>query len=809
MKIKFLPLDYDTLKLEEETYIRIFGKTENKSCCIIDKPIFYFYILPEKPKQIEKILKLSEKIKQVKKAEIVGKNYQDKKQKAVRIYCEYINTKEISEKIKEEYEVKTRERDINIITKYIINKKIKPLVWYEIEGDNISENEFNGISNSVETDFVLSLNKIKELKKQEKPKLNVLAFDIETEEFEIGKGKILMISLVTENLKKVLTWKKCKKKNFVECYKSEKEMLEAFQEYVNQINPDVITGYFSDGFDFPYLRARARKNNLELRLGNAREKIKFTRGRVNKAKISGLVHIDLFKFIETVYSQYLQSETLSLDEVSSELLNEKKIEINHLDKKTEDISEKEWETFFKYNLKDSILTYKLFNKIFPDILEFTKIVQEPLYKTSRFSISKLLENYIIHNLEKFNEISEKRPSHNEIQKRRARQRNIGAFVLQPTPGLYENIAIFDFTSMHTSIIITFNISGATLSNKKQKNSYKTPEFELDGKKQRFYFSKKTGFIPSIMKEIMELRKKYKKEYKENSSPINKARSNAFKVLSAAIHGYLAFFGARYYSLEAAGSTLAFVREFNKETIKKVGKKGYKVIFSDTDSVGFYLGNKTKSQVKEFLKKLNSELPGIMHLELEGFYKRGLWITKRTGEFGAKKKYALIDEKNNLKIRGFETVRRDWCKLARQVQNKVLELILKQGNEKKALKYVREIIKKLKKRNIDKKQLLIRTQLKKPLSKYKSEGPHVAVARKMLEQGIPIDAGMLISYYIAETKKKRALVRERAKLPEEKEEYDINYYINNQIIPAVENILQVFNIKKQDIEKKSQRKIFDY
>ena len=49
----------------------------------------------------------------------------------------------------------------------------------------------------------------------------------------------------------------------------------------------------------------------------------------------------------------------------------------------------------------------------------------------------------------------------------------------------------------------------------------------------------------------------------------------------------------------------------------------------------------------------------MELELEDFYKRGIWVTKRSGELGAKKKYALIDYKEKLKIRGFETVRRDW------------------------------------------------------------------------------------------------------------------------------------------------------
>ena len=58
-----------------------------------------------------------------------------------------------------------------------------------------------------------------------------------------------------------------------------------------------------------------------------------------------------------------------------------------------------------------------------------------------------------------------------------------------------------------------------------------------------------------------------------------------------------------------------------------------------------------------------------------------------------KKYALIDENNKVKIRGFETVRRDWCALSRRVQDKIIRQILIDGNEKKSLTYEKEVIKK--------------------------------------------------------------------------------------------------------------------
>ena len=188
----------------------------------------------------------------------------------------------------------------------------------------------------------------------------------------------------------------------------------------------------------------------------------------------------------------------------------------------------------------------------------------------------------------------------------------------------------------------------------------------------------------------------------------------------------------------------------------------------------------------------------MELELEDFYKRGLWVTTRKGEFGAKKKYALINNNGKMKIRGFETVRRDWCDLARELQNNVLFKILNDGNEKSAVEYTKEIIKKVEERKVDKKDLIIKTQLKKPLSEYVANTPHVTIARKMLEKGMPVDQGMLIMYYIAESGDKKALTRERAAFQDNNKLYDINYYLEKQVLPAVENIFMVFDVNINEL-----------
>ncbi len=144
------------------------------------------------------------------------------------------------------------------------------------------------------------------------------------------------------------------------------------------------------------------------------------------------------------------------------------------------------------------------------------------------------------------------------------------------------------------------------------------------------------------------------------------------------------------------------------------------------------------------------------------------------------------------------------------KNKVIQIILKEGNEKKALKYLKGIIKKIKNREIEKDDLIIKTMLKKPLSEYRAISPHVIAARKMQEKNIPISGGNLIRYYIAETRERKKLVREKVKLPDEKGEYNIKYYLERQLLPAVENIFNIFNIEtKEIISGKKQMKLGDF
>ena len=79
---------------------------------------------------------------------------------------------------------------------------------------------------------------------------------------------------------------------------------------------------------------------------------------------------------------------------------------------------------------------------------------------------------------------------------------------------------------------------------------------------------------------------------------------------------------------------------------------------------------------------------------------------------------------------------------------------------------------------------------------------------MIKKGIDVKAGTLIEYIVKEG---TGPIRDRAIMPQEFQEnnqnkkqikYDVKYYLNNQLLPSIESILNVLNIKIDQLTKES-------
>lgn len=198
--------------------------------------------------------------------------------------------------------------------------------------------------------------------------------------------------------------------------------------------------------------------------------------------------------------------------------------------------------------------------------------------------------------------------------------------------------------------------------------------------------------------------------------------------------------------------------------------------------------KIEEQVTELLSSINQNLPANMELELEGYYDRGFFVTK--------KRYAVIYD-GEITVKGLELVRRDWAAVAKKTQHEVLEAILKDASPKKAKKIVNNVIDKLRKGKIPIQDLVIHTKLTKKPENYKQMAPHVIAAEKLQKAGKTVKSGTIISYII--TKGKEPISR-RA-VPVEllgNKTYDPEYYIENQVLPATLRILEALGYSEEQV-----------
>jgi len=800
-KIFLLDVDYDVEN--EKGIIFLFGKNEEGKRILVRKEFYtYFFAMPKEGKEevlkqkIENLKNLPTKILSV---EIVSKVWMGNERKLIKITVQNPRKlKDVRDAIKEWNEVEdTFEYNISFYKRFLMDYKIKPCSWIEVDGEKV-ENKFD-------VDLTIEAKEIKQLEEDKEPKIKVLAVDTEWIELE-NKEKLIMISLASENLRKVLALSEWQgKQDFVESYPSEEKLIKRFLEIVKQEKPDIIVTYNGDDFDFFKLREKARELKIKFGFGIDNKEMEFVRrGRGSAARCFGVVHVDEYVFVDKILSASLKSEVLTLDEVATELIGEGKKDLEYKQMVEFWRERKELNRIAEYSMWDAHLTYLLSQILLPQIFSISKLTGEIPFDVSRYSYSQLVEAYLMKKAVEDNVLIPNSPKTEEKEMRMRELPYKGAIVVEPKKGIHENVAVLDFRSLYPTIIVSHNVSPELLNCNHQECKEKNTAPET----KNHFCLKKVGFVPKNLKLLIDRRKELKERMKKvpKDSPEYKILDNeqyATKIISNAMYGYFGFIGARWYKKECGEATAAWGRHYIKKIMQMAQEEGLEIIYGDTDSIfvkkdGFGL-KEIEEVAKKFVDKVNRELPGIIELEFRGVYLRGIFVSREKGESGAKKRYALLDVSGNLEVRGFETVRRDWCKLAKETQRKVLEIVLKEKDPKKAVEFVLETIKRVRDGKVDIEELTIYEQITRPLSQYEQIGPHVKAAMRARERGKIVTEGSIIAFIII---KGAGSISDRA-MPVEfvtKEDYDANYYIEHQILPAALRVLKALGYTKEDILK---------
>jgi DNA polymerase I len=761
--------DCDYTAMDDKTVVRLYCIDGEEERIILDdshQPYIYAIpLVPDARERIEDLVKVSRE-KVVQAQSVVGaKRIVDGKETAVlQIFFRYpFDVPELRDDIRQYADI--YEYDIPFIRRYLLDSGIPLLVPVAIKTEVRDGNEYLV---SVSADG------------SREPPLKAISLDIET--YKRGGSMpsakddpIIMVSTADGTEAKVFSWKECEGAC---AYADEKGMLEAVFAYLDESKARIVMTYNGDNFDLPYIKKRCEVLGVShpfathMRIKN--------RGQSASAEIPGLIHMDLYPIVR----KNVNLPRYTLEVVYKEYLGKDKSDIPgaKIWKYWEDASL--LSTLATYSMEDAVATYEIGEQLLPLSYELAKIVNQKLFDVGRASSSALVEWLLMGRCVAAGELIPNTPSSSDLRQRFGDTYE-GAYVVEPVKGVHDHIFYFDFRSLYPSIIISHNVDTKTIDCKCCRDNVAPTG--------HWFCRNIKGFIPPILEELLSERYRIKKEMKEATGLMKQSlfgQQWALKILANSFYGYLGYPRSRWYSKESAESITAWGRQYIGDVIEEAGHEGYLVVYGDTDSLFVSSSEKDEGKARAFLMHVNETLPKTMELEMEGYFRRGVFVTK--------KKYALIDEEGVITTKGLEVVRRDWTGIAKKTQQRVLEKILLDGDVEGAKALVQQVTRDIKENNVPVKDLVIDTQLTMGLNQYKTEGPHVAIARLLKDRGEDIKMGSIISYLVL---KGSGRIRDKA-IPAADyngETIDADYYIQNQVLPAVGRILEPLGYTKEDLE----------
>ncbi|KAG0298991.1 DNA-directed DNA polymerase delta [Dissophora globulifera] len=591
-------------------------------------------------------------------------------------------------------------------------------------------------------------------------------------------------------------------------FEKEEQLLASWADFVRRVDPDVVIGYNTSNFDFPYLLDRAKhlgvlKFPFLGRLSDVRTEAKDTKfsskaygNRENKAiNMEGRLQLDMLQVMQRDYK--LRSYTLN--SVCAEYLGEQKEDVHHsIITELQNGNEETRRRLAIYCLKDAYLPQRLMDKLMCLInyIEMARVTGVPFnYLLARGQQIKVVSQLFRKALEKNFVIP-------AISSQGTEDQYEGATVIEPRKGYYDvPIATLDFASLYPSIMMAHNLCYTTLLSPSiiQKcNLVKDVDYVVTPNNDSFVKeSRRKGLLPIILTDLLDARKRAKADLKKETDPFKRAvldgRQLALKISANSVYGFTGATVGKLPCLQISSSVTAYGRVMIEKTKQEVEStftiaKGYKhnaeVIYGDTDSVMVKFGEQdlreTMELGREAAELVTKKFDKPIKLEFEKVYFPYLLINKKryAGLYWTRpEKYDKMDTK------GIETVRRDNCRLVQSVIETCLRKILIDRDVTGAQEYTKQIIADLLQNKIDMAQLVITKALSK--TDYANKQAHVELAERMKQRdaGSAPALGDRVAYVIVKGGKGVAAY-DKSEDPlyvlEKNIPIDTKYYLDNQL-----------------------------
>ncbi|MEO8605501.1 MAG: DNA polymerase II, partial [bacterium] len=654
------------------------------------------------------------------------------------------------------------EADIRFASRYLIDRGIRGALRIESPGEAVPESSRPTRVGRVFRNPTLA-------PCHWTPTLKVLSIDIETDP---RAEQILSIALHTPDLSRVLL---VHEHGFphAEPVHSERELIRRFLAYVEELDPDIITGWNVADFDLAVLQRRAKHYRIPFLIGRTDDPFELRREgsytRESRAIVVGRLVLDGLSLMR---GAFIRLQDYKLETAAQTILGRGKLIAG--DGRAEAILRAyhdDTEHFVAYNLEDARLVSEILTHtgLIELAVERSLLTGMPLDRVSAAIAS--VDSLYLGDLRARRRVAPSVGSATDA-------RLLGGWVMDSLPGLYRNVLVFDFKSLYPSLIRTFNLDPLSLlPDATTADAIEAPNGARFRRDER-------GILPALVERLAAEREQAKRD----SRPV---KANAIKILMNSLYGVLGAGSSRLFSPAVANAITHFGQLLIKAAAEFAAVEGYRVIYGDTDSLFVDAGEADPAAALARAEPLRAAIgdavaevvrtrfgcESFLELEFEKLYQRFFLPEVRSGKTGSKKRYAGLlvgaDGVERIEYVGLEAVRRDWTEVAKRFQRGLLDRVF---HDQPVDAFVPAFVAELRAGAHDD-ALIYRKAVRKDLAAYTATTPpHVRAARKLGDQ-----AGRIVAYTMTRNGPEPA--------GEETAPPDYAHYVEHQLEPLADAILR--------------------
>ena len=518
----------------------------------------------------------------------------------------------------------------------------------------------------------------------------------------------------------------------VRAFDTEARMLEAFVDYLEATDPDVLTGWNFADFDAPYLIARLKRldpgTDADLDYNRLSRVGEVWESDWQGPNVKGRVVFDLLYGYQR--TQFSELDSYRLDAVGEQELGVGK------ERYTGDIGdlwEADPERLLEYNLRDVELCVEIDRKqsviaFWEEVASFVGCKLE-----DATTPGDAVDMYVLHKAHgQFALPSKGQQEGEEFE---------GGAVFDPITGVREMVAVLDLASLYPMAMVTLNASPET----KVDDDYQGPT-AVAPNGQRFR-EEPDGMMREMIDELLAEREE-KKQRRDEHEPGTEAygrfdrQQAAVKVIMNSLYGVSGWVRFRLYDKESAAAVTATGRAVIEFTAEVAEDLDHDVIYGDTDSVMLELGDVSKPDAIDTAFRTESAIndrysefaEDRLEVETHRFEIEFEKLYRRFFQAGKKKRYAghIVwkegKDVDDIDITGFEYKRSDIAPITKRVQRRVIEMIVRGEDLDDVATYVAGVIEEFREGRVSLDDIGIPGGIGKRLGEYEADTAQVRGAR---------------------------------------------------------------------------------